>query len=123
MTVNGTRQPAAATVGHPAEVGAPSVRRTAGGGGSLILLATVALLLWAATPMPVRSGRPYLHAPSVDTYARHDPAGLTILPTGRHLKPVGKHFPLAKWPHGLAMSPDGTTLFIASDGVGQFVFD
>src|SRR5436309_12179569 len=66
---------------------------------------------------------PYLHAPSVTTYARHNPTGLTILPTGRYLKPVGRHLPLARWPHGLALSPDGKTLFIASEGVGQFVTD
>ena len=45
--------------------------------------------------------QPYLHTPSVDTYARHDPQGLTILPTGRYLKPVGRHFPVARWPYGL----------------------
>lgn len=64
---------------------------------------------------------PYLHAPSVDTYAKHDPAGLTILPTGRYLKPVGTHTPVARWPHGLTLSPDGATAFVASGGVGQFV--
>src|SRR5207247_5260097 len=62
---------------------------------------------------------PYLHAPSVTTYARHDPGGLTILPTGRYLQPVGRHTPLARWPHGLALSPDGAILFAASKGVGQ----
>ncbi len=63
----------------------------------------------------------YLHAPSTETYAKHDPEGLTILSNGRFLKPVGRHFPLAKWPHGMAMSPDGETLFIASSGTGQFL--
>ena len=64
---------------------------------------------------------PYLHAPSVDQYAQHDPAGLTILPTGRFLKPVGRHFPVARWPYGLTLSRNGETLFVASDGVGQVV--
>src|SRR4051794_12229802 len=72
------------------------------------------LLLWSASPAPVRPKQPYLHAPSVDTYARHDPDGLTILPTGRYLKPAGTHRPLSRWPHGLVMSPDGNTLFIPS---------
>lgn len=66
---------------------------------------------------------PYLHAPSVETYAHHDPNGLTILSNGRYLKPVGRHIPLVEQPYGLAMSPDGATLFIASDGAGQFVTD
>ena len=67
--------------------------------------------------------RPFLHAPSVDTYARHDPNGLTILSNGRHLKPIGKHLPVGRFPYGLAMSRDGKTLFVASDGVGQILTD
>ncbi len=66
---------------------------------------------------------PYLHAPSVDTYAKFDPSGLTILPNGRYLKPVGRSIPVARWPYGLAMSRDGSMLFVASDGVGQLVTD
>jgi YVTN family beta-propeller protein len=65
--------------------------------------------------------QPYLHAPSVDTYARHDPNGLTILSSGRHLKPVGRHLPVARFPYGLAMSRDGKILFVASDGIGQLI--
>lgn len=64
---------------------------------------------------------PYLHAPTINAYAKHDPTGTTILPTGRLLKPVGKTLPLAKWPHGLALSPDCKTAFVASEGVGQFI--
>ena len=64
---------------------------------------------------------PYIHAPSVETYARHDPNGLTILPNGRYLKPVGRHLPVATFPYGLAMSRDGSKLFVASDGVGQLI--
>ncbi len=64
---------------------------------------------------------PYLRAPSVTTYARHDPKGITILPNGRWLKPVGRHFPVGRWPYGLAMTRDGATLFVASDGIGQIV--
>ena len=78
----------------------------------LLLLSTVGA---AAQPVP------YLHAPSVTTYAKHDPSGVTVLPTGRLLKPVGRHIPLARWPHGLALSPDGATAFVASEGVGQIV--
>lgn len=64
---------------------------------------------------------PYLHAPAGDAYAIHNPAGVTILPNGRFLRPVGTHVPLARYPHGMAMSADGSRLFIASDGVGQIV--
>ncbi len=64
---------------------------------------------------------PYLHAPSVDTYARQDPDGITILSNGRYLTPVGRHFPVARWPYGLTLSRDGNVLFVACDGVGYFV--
>jgi YVTN family beta-propeller protein len=79
-----------------------------------VILASVNLL--AAVP-------PYLHPPSVETYAKHDPDGLTILSNGRYLKPEGRHWPLGRWPYGLVQSGDGKTLFIASDGVGQIVND
>ncbi len=83
---------------------------------ALAILAGLALAARGAEP-------PYLHAPSVDTYARHDPAGLTILSTGRYLKPVGRHVPVASAPYGLAMSADGQVLFVASDGTGQLITD
>ncbi|MBM3759363.1 MAG: bifunctional YncE family protein/alkaline phosphatase family protein [Acidobacteria bacterium] len=62
-----------------------------------------------------------LRAPAGDAYALHNPAGITILPNGRFLEPVGKHYPLARFPHGMAISPDGSTLFVPSDGIGQLV--
>ena len=65
--------------------------------------------------------QPYLHPPSVDTYARHDPSGITILPNGRYIRPEGRSFPLGRFPHGLAMSRDGKQLFVPSDGVGQIL--
>lgn len=65
--------------------------------------------------------RPYLHAPAINDYAKHDPSGTTILPEGKLLKPVGRAVPLAKWPDGLTLSPDAKTLFIPSEGTGQTV--
>src|ERR1043166_7450009 len=81
-----------------------------------------AIMALAALALAARAAeQPYLHAPSVETYAQHDPNGLTILSSGRHLKPVGRHLPVARFPYGLAMSRDGKTLFVASDGVGQII--
>ena len=65
--------------------------------------------------------KPYLHAPATDTYASHDPNGLTILSSGRYLKPIGRHLPVASEPYGLTMSRDGQMLFVACDGVGQLI--
>src|ERR1700759_4289234 len=67
--------------------------------------------------------QPWLHAPAVDAYAKHDPDGITILPNGRYIRPEGRSFPLARFPHGLAMSRDGKRLFVPSDGVGQILTD
>ena len=84
-------------------------------------LLTAILSLTGLTLAASALDEPYLHAPSTDTYAKHDPNGLTILSSGRYLKPAGRHFPVARDPYGLAMSPDGKTLFVASDGVGQII--
>lgn len=89
---------------------------------NLFLLPTLSLLT-ACGVGSAQTPPPYLHAPSVTTYATHNPDGLTILPTGRYIQPVGKHLPLARWPHGLVLSPDGKTAFVASEGVGQFITD
>jgi YVTN family beta-propeller protein len=83
----------------------------------LILTALTA----AATATTASPDEPYLLAPAVNEYARHDPAGVTILPNGRFLKPAGRHTPVARWPHGLLLAPDDSFAFVASDGVGQIV--
>jgi YVTN family beta-propeller protein len=81
---------------------------------ALLVLAQLSLTAGAADA-------PYLHAPSLDTYSLHDPAGRTILSTGRYIEPVGRHVPVGRFPYGLAMSRDGKTLFVASDGRGQLI--
>jgi YVTN family beta-propeller protein len=81
----------------------------------------LALILALSTVAPAAPQRPYLCAPALEQYAHHDPAGTTILPNGRFLRPLGRHVPVARWPHGLTLSPDGETLFVASGGVGQLV--
>lgn len=85
------------------------------------VVSIVAALLLAAPSVTHSQSPPYLHAPSVDTYAAHDPSGTTVLSTGRFLKPVGQSHVVAKWPHNLVLSPDGKTAFVASEGVGQFI--
>jgi len=82
-----------------------------------IRLSPFAAFLWTAA----LCAQPYLHAPAVDKYAKHDPAGITILPNGRYIRPEGRSFPLSRFPHGLAMSRDGKQLFVPSDGVGQIL--
>ena len=59
--------------------------------------------------------------PSVDSFAKHDPYGVTILPEGRLLTPAGFPTPVARWPYGLSLSADGKRAFVASEGNGQWV--
>ena len=82
-----------------------------------VLLAAAA----AGVTAQQRAKQPYLHAPAGNDYAVQQPDGVTILPNGRFLRPEGKHLPVARYPHGMAMSRDGARLFVASDGVGQIV--
>ena len=84
-------------------------------------LACLPVILFCLAGPARAANYPYLHAPSVETYATHNPEDLTILSNGRYLKPVGRHLPVASWPYGLAMSRDGQTLFVASSGTGQFI--
>lgn len=89
---------------------------------SCLRLGGLALTL-VGSALAQRPTTPYLHAPSVEGYAQFDPSGTTVMTTGRLLKPVGSHLPVAHWPHGLLLSPDGKTAFVASDGVGQLIHD
>jgi YVTN family beta-propeller protein len=79
-------------------------------------------LLLACYALPDRSV-PFLHMPSVNTYATHNPDGETILPEGRLLRPAGNASPLRRWPSGMAWDPNRDEIFVASDGVGQFITD
>ncbi len=81
------------------------------------------VLLAAYLAGSAATAHPYLHFPSVDTYAFHNPGGVTVLPEGRLLKPAGWATPVSKWPYGLAVSPDAATCFVASEGVGQWIED
>ncbi|CAN5488225.1 beta-propeller fold lactonase family protein [soil metagenome] len=81
------------------------------------MLAPLLVLL----PDGTENSRPYLHMPSVDTFAKHDPFGTTILPEGRLLTPAGTPTPVARNPYGLALSPNGSQAFVASEGIGQWI--
>jgi DNA-binding beta-propeller fold protein YncE len=81
----------------------------------------LALLLLNLIGRRPTAPHPYLHMPSIESFAKHDPYGVTILPEGRLLTPSGTPTPVARWPYGLALTPDGQRAFVASEGVGQWV--
>lgn len=86
----------------------------------VVLCAGCSLML---RPPATQAQTPYLHAPSVNSYAKHDPYGTTVLPDGRLLRPLGRCVPVSKWPTGIAVCPDGLKIFVSSDIIGQFLWN
>ena len=56
----------------------------------------ITLLILATTACG--AAEPDLHAPADETYAKHDPHGLTILVNSRYRQPIGRHLPFARFP-------------------------
>src|SRR6185312_2841845 len=80
------------------------------------------MLIFLATAVAAAQvQRAFLHMPAVADFARQDPSGTTVLPEGRWLRPIGVSVPVKRWPYGLALTPDGSKAFVASDGWGQWV--
>ncbi len=91
-----------------------------------VFLGVVATAIFSGTKAhtdlrPPRPIRPYLTAAVLDDYALFDPAGKTILANGRILTSAGKDIAIGRWPHGLILSPDGKTAFVACDGAGYLL--
>jgi DNA-binding beta-propeller fold protein YncE len=58
-----------------------------------------------------------LQVPAVKSYAAIDPAGHTVLPSGRWITPAGKTILVTHDPFGMAISPDGSTSVTLHNGV------
>jgi YVTN family beta-propeller protein len=84
---------------------------------SAMLRATLLALCLLAAPAP--GGSSYT-APAGDRPARIDRQGVTILPNGRLLTPLGRSTLVAPHPYGLCLSPDGRVLVASSSGMGPF---
>src|SRR6267154_1422489 len=59
-------------------------------------------------------------APAGDRYTAINQKGITVLPNGRLITPLGKQILVAPHPFGLTISPDGRTIVTANSGVGPF---
>ncbi|MFH0762110.1 MAG: bifunctional YncE family protein/alkaline phosphatase family protein [Bacteroidota bacterium] len=55
-------------------------------------------------------------APAGDRYTEIDSAGITVIPNGRLIQPVGNTFVTAPHPYGLCMSPNGQIAVTANSG-------
>lgn len=59
-------------------------------------------------------------APAGERFAEINRDGTTVLPNGRLLTPMGRHFQVAPHPYGLALSPDGSRAVTANSGMRPF---
>jgi len=61
-----------------------------------------------------------ISAPAENRYCVVNPAGETIIPNGRIIKPLGKTYRIAPHPYGMVMSHDGKTVITANSGTNPF---
>ena len=58
-----------------------------------------------------------LTAPAGDKFTQINQSGISILPSGRLVKPAGSSLLITDGPYGMALSPDGTTAVTLHNGV------
>ncbi len=59
-------------------------------------------------------------APAGDQYTSVNKNGVTIIPNGRMITPLGNQITVAPHPFGLVLSPDGKTIITSNSGTGPF---
>ena len=62
-----------------------------------------------------------LSVPGVQQYAKIDTAGISVLPSGRYVSPVGQTIRITHDPFGMAVSPDGKTVITLHNGVFSII--
>lgn len=83
------------------------------------------LLFLSPAGMPQAQNSPQvahyiLSAPAGNRPTKIDPTGVTVLPSGRLITPLGRQVKVAPHPYGLALSPDGKTLVTVNSGTRPF---
>ncbi len=58
-----------------------------------------------------------LQVPGTAEFCKIDPAGNSVLPSGRYVTPAGKAIPITRAPYGMAISPDGQTALVLHNDV------
>ena len=58
-----------------------------------------------------------LTVPAGDEFTQINQSGISILPSGRLVKPAGSSLLITDGPYGMALSPDGTTAVTLHNGV------
>ncbi|MCH7731516.1 MAG: hypothetical protein IIB44_03225 [Candidatus Marinimicrobia bacterium] len=81
---------------------------------TILNILIICIVLFSCTP-PVKEIT-VLSAPAGDRYTEIDRDGVTIIPNGRLLTPLGKSIQVAPHPFGLALSNDGDIAVTANSG-------
>ncbi|GAB4417290.1 MAG: beta-propeller fold lactonase family protein [Bacteroidia bacterium] len=85
-----------------------------------LLLTGLTVSLAACRQTPSTEGTWIAYTPADTAYCRLDPAGSSILPNGRLVRPYGQTLRIAPHPYGLILSPDGKTAITANSGTRPF---
>jgi len=80
-------------------------------------LLVLALLGSLSTLAQSQHTYPVLSVPGTADWARIDPTGTSVLPSGRFCTPAGQTIAVTHDPFGMAISPDGATTVTLHDGV------
>ncbi len=85
-----------------------------------ILVFIILVLLAACTKKSETLTTWIATAPAGDLYTEINRTGVTVIPNGRLLTPLGKQITVAPHPFGLTLSPDGKTIITSNSGTGPF---
>ncbi len=97
--------------------------------GTRLALLVVLAVLVGGRPNPYlakasEAGEEYtaleLRPPAIDQPTEINPAGVTVLPSGRFLTPLGVQVKVPPHPYGLGLSPNGQILVTSSNGTWPF---
>ena len=62
------------------------------------------------------NGQKILEVPGFNQFAKIDTSGISVLPSGRYVKPAGKTISITNDPYGMAMSPNGLWVITLHNG-------
>ena len=79
-------------------------------------VAAIFALLFIGCSEPVKKVQ-ILQVPGKDQFCIIDKEGVTVLPSGRYVTPVGDVLPITNDPYGMAISPDGSKAVTLHNGV------
>jgi YVTN family beta-propeller protein len=80
----------------------------------IIIVLFIASLFFLKSIKPIKT---IVVVPAGKRYTKIDKEGITVLPNGRFITPIGKTYTIAPHPYGLILSKDDNTVVTANSGV------